>query len=66
MRLPDGRPVLGTNSADTGPDGTIYFAGAIGVKEGSREGSESAGKIGDMPYRLALFIYHPKGEVGHE
>jgi hypothetical protein len=59
MLLPDGRPVLGTNSADTGPDGTIYFVGAIGVKEGSPDGSESAGKIGGTPYRLALFIYHP-------
>ena len=59
MRLPDGRPVLGTNSADTGPDGTIYFVGAIGVKEGSPDGAGSAGKVGGEPYRLALFIYHP-------
>ncbi len=66
MRLPDGRPVLGTNSADVGPDGSIYFVGAIGVKEGTKEGNESAGKIGDMPYRLALFIYHPKVEGTHE
>jgi hypothetical protein len=66
MRLPDGRPVLGTNSADTGPDGTIYFVGAIGVKEGEKDGNGSAGKIGDMPYRLALFIYHPKAERAHE
>ena len=66
MRLPDGRPVLGTNSADTGPDGAIYFVGAIGVKEGSTEGTESAGKIGNIPYRLALFIYHPKAENAHE
>jgi hypothetical protein len=66
MRLPDGRPVLGTNSADTGPDGTIYFVGAIGVKEGSAEGNENAGKIGDMPYRLALFIYHPHAVAAHE
>lgn len=66
MRLPDGRPILGTNSADTGPDGTLYFVGAIGVKEGSKEGNESAGKIGDVPYRLALFIYHPKAAAAHE
>jgi hypothetical protein len=66
MRLPDGRPVLGTNSADTGPDGTIYFVGAIGVDEGSTEGKENAGKIGDMPYRLALFMYHPKAVAAHE
>ena len=66
MRLPDGRPVLGTNSADTGPDGTVYFVGAIGVKEGLKEENESAGKIGDVPYRLALFIYHPKAKDAHE
>jgi hypothetical protein len=66
MRLPDGRPVLGTNSADTGPDGTIYFVGAVGVKESAAEGSENAGKIGNVPYRLALFMYHPKAEGGHE
>jgi hypothetical protein len=66
MRLPDGRPVLGTNSADTGPDGTIYFVGAVGVKQGTKEGDESAGKIGDMAYRLALFMYHPKSEAAHD
>jgi hypothetical protein len=60
MHLPDGRPVLGTNSASTGPDGTIYFAGAIGVKDTTGPESGSAGKIGDTPYRLALFLYHPK------
>ncbi len=66
MRLADGRPILGTNSADTGPDGTIYFVGAIGVKEGTADGNGSAGKVGDIPYRLALFIYHPKAENAHE
>lgn len=66
MHLPDGRPVLGTNAADTGPDGTIYFVGAIGVNKTSGEGSGSAGKIGDTPYRLALFIYHPKADSSHE
>jgi hypothetical protein len=66
MHLPDGRPVLGTNAADTGPDGTIYFVGAIGLKEGSKDGPGSAGKIGDIPYRLALFIYHPAKENAHE
>jgi hypothetical protein len=60
MHLPDGRPVLGTNAASTGPDGTIYFVGAIGVKNISGEQGQSAGMIGDTPYRLALFIYHPK------
>jgi hypothetical protein len=65
MRLPDGRPVLGTNSADTGPDGTIYFVGAMGVPKGSADGPGNAGLIGDIPYRLALFMYHPKG-AAHE
>jgi len=69
MYLPDGRVVLGTNSADTGPDGTIYFVGAIVAKEDS-DGRGTAGKVGDTPYRLALFIYHPdahpKAENAHE
>lgn len=58
MRVPDGRPILGTNAADTGPDGTIYFVGAIGVKETQGE-QNYGGKIDGTPYRLALFIYHP-------
>ena len=66
MHLADGRPVLGTNSADTGPDGTIYFVGAIGVQEGSADGNGSAGKVGGIAYRLALFIYHPKAANAHE
>jgi hypothetical protein len=66
MHLADGRPVLGTNSADTGPDGTIYFVGAIGVQEGSADGNGSAGKVGGIAYRLALFIYHPKAGNAHE
>lgn len=61
MHLADGRPVLGTNSATTGPDGTIYFVGAIPVKDEPGEEGRSAGKIGNIPYRLALFFYHPKG-----
>jgi hypothetical protein len=60
MHLPDGRPVLGTNAASTGPDGTIYFVGAIGVKGIPGAEGASAGMIGDTPYRLALFLYHPK------
>jgi hypothetical protein len=60
LRLPDGRRVIGLNSADTAPDGTIYFVGAIEVREGAGEQHESAGKIGGVPFRLALIIYHPK------
>ena len=59
MRLPDGRPVLGTNAADTGPDGTIYFVGAVGMKEDPSDPGRG-GMIQDTPFRLALFIYHPK------
>jgi len=60
MHLPDGRPVLGTNAADTGPDGTIYFVGATTVKDTNDQ--DYGGKIRGVPYRLALFIYHPKAD----
>jgi hypothetical protein len=59
MQLPDGRPVIGTNSADTGPDGTIYFVGAIPVSPQGRKPVEAGGTIGNTYYRLALFIYRP-------
>lgn len=58
MRLPDGRPVLGTNAADTGPDGTIYFVGAVGVQDDST-GTQHGGTIQGIPFRLALFLFHP-------
>lgn len=59
MQLPDGRSVIGTNSADTGPDGTIYFVGAIPVKAESGKPVEAGGAIRNSYYRLALFIYRP-------
>lgn len=59
MRLPDGRPVLGTNASDTGPDGTIYFVGAVAAKEDPSDPGHG-GTIQGTPFRLALFIYHPK------
>ena len=59
MRLPDGSPVLGTDSASTGPDGTIYFGGAVPVKTQPGETPEAGGKIGGVYYRLAIIIYHP-------
>ncbi|MGO8786149.1 MAG: hypothetical protein ACLQVL_02035 [Terriglobia bacterium] len=58
MHLPDGRAVIGTNAADTGPDGTIYFVGAVSVEKTPGE-HNYGGMIGSVPYRLALFIYHP-------
>jgi hypothetical protein len=60
MILPDGRRVLGTNAADTGPDGTIYMVGAIEVKPEPGKPVEAAGKIGSGYYRLALLMYHPR------
>lgn len=60
MLLEDGSRVLGTNAADTGPDGTIYLVGAIEVRPGSGKPIEAAGDIGGVPYRLALIIYHPR------
>jgi hypothetical protein len=61
MHVPDGGPVIGTNAADTGPDGTIYFVGAISVKA-DPDNQNYGGKIGGIPYRLALFIYHPQAD----
>ncbi len=65
MHVPDGRAVIGTNAADTAPDGTIYFVGALPV-EASQDEQNYGGKIGGVtPYRLALFIYHPKASKGN-
>jgi hypothetical protein len=60
MCLPDGRAVIGTNSAHTGPDGTIYFVGAIEVRAESGKPMEAGGDIGGVHYRLALLIYRPR------
>ncbi len=57
MLLADGRRVLGTNAADTGPDGTIYLVGAIEVRPEAGKPLEAAGKVGGVYYRLALLIY---------
>jgi hypothetical protein len=61
MHLPDGRPVLGTNAADTGSDGTIYFVGAVSVNKAGDDLGEG-GMIQGVPFRLGLFIYHPKAD----
>jgi hypothetical protein len=60
MLLEDGSRVLGTNAADTGPDGMIYFVGAIEVRPSAGKPFEAAGTIGSVPYRLALLMYRPK------
>ena len=60
MCLPDGSAVLGTDSASTGPDGTIYFGGAIPVKPRPGETVQAGGRIGGVYYRLAIIIYHPQ------
>ncbi len=51
--------MLGTNAADTGPDGTIYMVGAIEVRRMAGKPLEAAGNIGGVPYRLALLMYRP-------
>jgi hypothetical protein len=61
MRTPEGRPVIGSNAADTGPDGTLYFVGAVSVEAAAGE-QNYGGKIGGAPFRLALFIFHPHTE----
>lgn len=58
MILPDGRRVLGANSASTGPDGTIYFVGAVEAPAGAKS-EEIGGKIGSTAYRLALLLFKP-------
>lgn len=60
MILSDSCRVLGTNAADTGPDGTIYFVGAIEVREEKSKALEAAGRIAGVPYRLALLMYKPR------
>jgi len=61
MVLEDGRPVIGTNAADTAPDGTVYFIGAIEVRPQPGKPLEAAEhKIGDSHYRLALLIHRPR------
>jgi len=60
MRLGDGRRVMGTNAAQAGPDGTLYFVGAIEVREEKGRPLEAAGKIDSVPYRLALLSYRPR------
>lgn len=60
MLLEDGRRVLGTNAADTGPDGAIYMLGAIEVRPKEGAPVEAAGTISGVPYRLALLIYRPR------
>ncbi len=61
MRLEDGRRVIGTNAADTGPDGTIYLVGAIEVRPEPGKPAEAAErKISGAYYRLALLIFHPR------
>jgi hypothetical protein len=59
MRVDDGRAVLGTNSADTGPDGTLYFVGALELPRSPSSQAAGGRRSGGMGYRLALFAYHP-------
>lgn len=60
MLLEDGRRVIGTNAADTGPDGAIYLVGAIEVRPEPGKPLEAAARtIAGAHYRLALLIHHP-------
>jgi hypothetical protein len=58
-KLIDGRKglrVLGTNAAACGPDGTLYFFGAVEEKDDTR----AAGKVrGEVPFSLRLIIVDP-------
>jgi len=58
MVLSDGRRILGANSASTGPDGTVYFVGAVEAPPGAKPG-EFGGMIGTTAYRLALLLFKP-------
>jgi hypothetical protein len=62
MRVPDGRGLMGAESAATAPDGTIYFVGAMEARPQPGRAFVYGGKIGSVPYRLALFIYHPEAQ----
>lgn len=61
MLLEDGRRVLGTNAADTGPDGTIYLIGAVEVHPEPGKPLKVGGRIGgsDTYFQLALVIHRP-------
>jgi len=62
MRVADGRGLMGAESAATAPDGTIYFVGAMEAKPEPGKPFVYGGKIGSIPYRLALFIFHPEAK----
>lgn len=56
----DGRRLFGMTAGSAGPDGTIYFVGAVEVKPEVGKPMVSGGKIGDVHYRLALISYKPQ------
>lgn len=60
MRLDDGRAVLGTNSADTAPDGTIYFVGAIELPRTKSTPAPGGQRSDGLGFRLALIAYRPR------
>ncbi len=57
LRVIDFLNMAPSGGAATGPDGTIYFCGF--VEEKNRE--EASFKFGNIPARLRLLIYHPRG-----
>jgi hypothetical protein len=62
----NGLRVLGTNSADTGTDGTLYFVGAVEVRPAPGQPVQAGGKIGSVWYRLALITYRPPHDPGSD
>lgn len=58
MKTADGRHVYGCGAAAEGPDGRIYFAAAVEVKEPGK----AAGKVaGVHPFAIQLLVYRPEG-----
>jgi hypothetical protein len=57
IKVEDDQRLLGVGGATTAPDGTIYFCGAVDVKETRRAAGMVAGKV---PFALRLIIHQPK------
>lgn len=60
IRVEDGQRLLGAGGATTGPDGTIYFCGAVEVREPER----AAGKVGGrIFFELRLIFHQPQSHL---
>lgn len=57
IKAEDGSILLGIGGATTGPNGTIYFCGAVQEKDQKK----AAGKVGGHePFQMRLLMYHPE------